>query len=96
MICLDLAKKSNKNNWGIRMKNPFKKLTSKDTNKKFYEDRIKKLAWVISMKVISRRLKPIDIDNLALLYKEYFEKFPDNKLEQEGNKRISQLRTICN
>jgi hypothetical protein len=76
--------------------NPFSafKSKAKDKDKKLLENQISHQASVISLNIIRGRLKSDDIDQLAILYKKYFEKYPDVKGEQNSNKRLAQLRTM--
>ena len=80
------------------MNNPFSKIETdnKDRNKGMLEKRIKDSAWNITKKVATHKCSASDIDELENLYKEYFEKFPDEKSQVNSFKRISQLRQIIN
>lgn len=65
--------------------------TSEETE---LQKKISDQALIITKKVLSRKLLQKDIDDLEVLYKKYFKKYPDVAREESANKRIRQLKIM--
>ena len=76
------------------MINPFKSLCEKNVSseKKSLQKKISAKAWELTTLTVKGKAKNSDVDELELLYKKYFDKFPDKSGEISAKGRIAKLR----
>lgn len=80
----------------MKMQNPFKKLpeTENDREKQRLEKLMKEHSWTLTKNLAKGKATNNDIKNLEIVYKEYFEKYPNKEKEISCRNRIAKLKRI--